>query len=595
MGMRLWLRPLLVAASLLAGAAVAGAPDVGATPDPDAAVKLVREQKAAAYAGVLARFDASMRAAPADAAIAVARCRFISNFVDEEYGEWVDAAPTQYEECLKTIETRWPKEPVAQMFGLTQLWGEEAVEQGEALVKAADHWPLPLRRELLTKVSEAQAGESNDERAGELAVAATRLGEQSRVAAAAKYLAGHGRADEAARMLQSTPPAGQSWQAKARIEAAMALPDPKAGLRELRRYAGATFDVDSDVAARAHLRAGDAASARKLLADQTYKSASVQKLRFDIAMAAKDFTAAAALVDLTDTKDLYANIERFGTLAMRAPSTLWSRPMLMGSLVMLLALLALALTPGLLLVPAHYRGLIRRARGKTTVPLFDSIGLRHAWYGGFVAICVPMMAGLVLEPRAMAQMLEGTPVSEPVALFRMMLWGTVLGLVCVLPVVRAMGIRQVLGDRSTLRSAGWVLLAWGVLILVSVLNSAWNGNASSGETVHTRAMAALAEGGREAYGPWVTVLLVAVFGPVLEELTFRGLILGGLSRHISFGWANTLQAALFAMMHDDPPRLPFYFALGLLAGWLARKSRSLGPAIALHALNNGLAFVMRML
>ncbi len=81
---------------------------------------------------------------------------------------------------------------------------------------------------------------------------------------------------------------------------------------------------------------------------------------------------------------------------------------------------------------------------------------------------------------------------------------------------------------------------------------------------------------------------------VFEELIFRGLILGGLTRHISFGWANTLQAALFAAIHDDPPRFLFYFAPGLPGGWLVRRNRSLGPAIALHAVNNTFAFSLRM-
>ena len=66
-------------------------------------------------------------------------------------------------------------------------------------------------------------------------------------------------------------------------------------------------------------------------------------------------------------------------------------------------------------------------------------------------------------------------------------------------------------------------------------------------------------------------------------------LLGGLSRHISFGWANVWQAALFAAIHGDPPRLPYYFAMGLFGGWLVKRTSSLAPAIALHMLNNAVA------
>jgi len=78
-------------------------------------------------------------------------------------------------------------------------------------------------------------------------------------------------------------------------------------------------------------------------------------------------------------------------------------------------------------------------------------------------------------------------------------------------------------------------------------------------------------------------------GPVFEELAFRGLLLGGLSRHISFGWANTIQALIFAAIHNDSPRFLYYFAMGCFGGWLVKRTGSLGATIALHVLNNAVA------
>ncbi|HJU40791.1 MAG TPA: CPBP family intramembrane glutamic endopeptidase, partial [Tahibacter sp.] len=83
--------------------------------------------------------------------------------------------------------------------------------------------------------------------------------------------------------------------------------------------------------------------------------------------------------------------------------------------------------------------------------------------------------------------------------------------------------------------------------------------------------------------------------PLVEELVFRGFLLGGLSRHVGFATANVVQASVFAAFHADPPRLPFYFTLGLLAGWLVRRSGGLAPALALHALNNALFVTLRQL
>ena len=67
---------------------------------------------------------------------------------------------------------------------------------------------------------------------------------------------------------------------------------------------------------------------------------------------------------------------------------------------------------------------------------------------------------------------------------------------------------------------------------------------------------------------------------------YRGMLLGSMTRHIGFGWANAIQATAFALSHDDPPRFLTYLAVGALAGWLVRRRRTLWPAMALHGLNN---------
>jgi membrane protease YdiL (CAAX protease family) len=70
---------------------------------------------------------------------------------------------------------------------------------------------------------------------------------------------------------------------------------------------------------------------------------------------------------------------------------------------------------------------------------------------------------------------------------------------------------------------------------------------------------------------------------------FRGFVLGGLSRHLSFGWANAWQALLFAALHFDASHFVFYLVLGLVAGWLVRRTGGLAASMALHAVNNAIA------
>lgn len=595
MGMRSRLQRLSIAAFLVAGVAFADEPATIATPTSEGGVTQVTERKTAAYRDVLAGFDAAILAAPDDAALAVARCKFISEFTDDEYGEWVEAAPADLEACGQALSVRWPKAPVAQLFALEQSWGDDAIKLGEKLFKESSEWPAPMRRELLTKLSESLE-DKNADRSGELAVMAARLGEPSRAALAVDHLVARNDFTAAAALLRDTPPATVTWQAKARIESALALPDRHAAVAELRRYAKAGFEVEAAIAARAHLRAGDVAVARKLLKGADGKGSALQQVRFEAALAAKDFDAAAASVDVTDAENVAANLGRFAILLTQAPQTLWSGPMLLAALVCAVLVLLFALIPGLLCVPVHYRGLVRQVRGKAVVPLYDGIGLRHAWIAGALFLTVPLLVVAAIEPASLATLLGGEALPQADALFRATLWGTVVGLLCLVPLVRRMDLRQLVGDRTTIRQSWRVLLAWACLVgvgaLVGVMNSQSGG---STETMQTKMVDALASGGRDTYGPWLALLVVALLVPIFEELVFRGLILGGLTRHISFGWANTLQAVLFASVHDDLPRFPFYLTLGLLAGWLVKKTRALGPAIALHVANNALAFSLRML
>ena len=77
-------------------------------------------------------------------------------------------------------------------------------------------------------------------------------------------------------------------------------------------------------------------------------------------------------------------------------------------------------------------------------------------------------------------------------------------------------------------------------------------------------------------------------GSWAENVAHGALALGGLSRHISFGWADLWQAAIFAGLHDGWNRFVYLFVLALIAGWLTRKTKGLAMPILLHAINNAI-------
>lgn len=101
-----------------------------------------------------------------------------------------------------------------------------------------------------------------------------------------------------------------------------------------------------------------------------------------------------------------------------------------------------------------------------------------------------------------------------------------------------------------------------------------------------------------AHAPlWVGVLL-AVMGGVCpgvgEESMFRGFVQRGLARHALPWVAIAVAAAAFGLWHGSLVRAPGAALLGVLAGWVAWRSDSTLPAMALHALNNTTLFLLAL-
>lgn len=93
---------------------------------------------------------------------------------------------------------------------------------------------------------------------------------------------------------------------------------------------------------------------------------------------------------------------------------------------------------------------------------------------------------------------------------------------------------------------------------------------------------------------WLGILGIAVLGPVLEELLFRG----GVTRVLLAQYSPTktifLSAFLFGIFHINPAQVVSAFLAGLLFAWIYYRTRSLVPCILIHILNNSLAVALSL-
>ncbi|MBN9091094.1 MAG: CPBP family intramembrane metalloprotease [Reyranella sp.] len=89
----------------------------------------------------------------------------------------------------------------------------------------------------------------------------------------------------------------------------------------------------------------------------------------------------------------------------------------------------------------------------------------------------------------------------------------------------------------------------------------------------------------------ISLLLLAVLAPLVEELVFRGLLYGWIAGRWNSLAAWLISSLVFAAAHVEPAHVILVLPLGLLFGWLRRRTDSLLPSLFAHILNNGFALL----
>ena len=213
----------------------------------------------------------------------------------------------------------------------------------------------------------------------------------------------------------------------------------------------------------------------------------------------------------------------------------------------------------LLLAPVHYGGLALRLRHRTPKPLFEGVGLRHAWLALFVSFLLPVLVVILYDPAEIAGlMLESVKMKSPFIVDVLISLATILVL---LPWMGRFGVTPTDARRLfSWRTIGMVLACFLLIRAVDgVYDLGYHALFGAHQpNVQTKAVGALVDDGILNFGFTATVVLMAVITPIVEEAVFRGMLLGGIARHIGFGWANTLQSLMFVAVHPDPPGYGFY-------------------------------------
>ena len=97
-----------------------------------------------------------------------------------------------------------------------------------------------------------------------------------------------------------------------------------------------------------------------------------------------------------------------------------------------------------------------------------------------------------------------------------------------------------------------------------------------------------------AHGGWLVmlVLLIVVGAPLVEELVYRGLLMGAARRRVNDVFALVGVAGFFALIHFRPVEYPGLFAFGLVLGACVLATNRIGMGIISHLAFNATALAL---
>lgn len=81
-------------------------------------------------------------------------------------------------------------------------------------------------------------------------------------------------------------------------------------------------------------------------------------------------------------------------------------------------------------------------------------------------------------------------------------------------------------------------------------------------------------------------LSIAIFGPIVEEIIFRGVLYSGLRRFLPGIWVAVLSGLYFGLWHSNPVQVVYTAGTGIIIGLVYYATGNFWFPIVIHLINN---------
>lgn len=567
--------------------------------------KVIEESREDRYHAVVAGYAAACAARPNDAVIALERVRFIDRFAYAEDSE-IESAGADRDVALAYLNTRFPRASGTVLYHLERTHGAAFDTAAREHLERYAGWPMHNRARFAYLLAQRAWDTGKAKQAASLAQESFYFSPsvEAGLLAVEANVDPYQNADRLRLLDDPVFEQADPWARKRKMEL---LFDHGATAPALALYAALkettpAFVHSLDIARRL-AKAGAVDAGRQALAAirlNRWNRDQILRQRFTFELEYGDAAQAGAAYRALRATGFAADPllrDRF-TLLLRHPGAGWSGHDVLGALALFGALGVLVLAPALLLLPVHYWSILRSRRSPAVPPPVVRWHLRDAWVALALLLVGECAALWYFQPQVLRTWWTGNAlapaVSDSPGHSILLIQGVASGIMA-LVVALALWRAQAWGflGRGSWRIGQLIhaslAVTLGLRIFLLAYANVWpeslDGDLASLSPQTRELCLALLK----SWGPAGLIVGIAVVVPLLEELIFRGILLDALAKHIPFGWANLVQATLFALLHENLRVLPFFVAFGVICGFVTRRAGGLLPAIVIHACNNLLA------
>ncbi|MEM9856225.1 MAG: type II CAAX endopeptidase family protein [Bacteroidota bacterium] len=538
-----------------------------------------------------------------DIEIHVERCKFIENAFYNDYDEY-NPKQEEFDVAYLKLLIEFGHEPLVIYYRSEHLWGDEAIDLLDSINQRIDLEPDVWRQidrwRIYKRLAELNSYQNNPKLTLQNAELATSINDTLNLDyLKANQLKKLGRNKEAIDILVTGLDSTEvTWKMNSRAQLLLELEDYE---NALKAYQWASKDTSSwhnnEDIATAFIRNGLTEEARTFLVKDTIsgwnKSGPIRRL-FDYDLKhSSDTLAYASYQSLRDLGYAYDPVGFLrASLFFKSPFLPLKWRDLVGLAVLFAFLMAIVIIPYFWVSPIYFCKKVLKPKAQSLDVLNYKWTLRDFWKISSLYLLVSFSALFIYEYDIVISWFTddityNDEVSPLIEAQETLFFILIFGLGTLFFIKRRTYRSLILGDWDIKKVLSRAFIYFLVLRVVAGITIAIFGTPESGASV-ALSMEESIVAMINSYGATFTFLLIVIFVPFYEEVVFRGIILTSCNRYVQFGVANTIQAIMFGLVHDNINLFIFYFIFGLTTGWLARKSMSLAAGMFVHAMNNGL-------